>query len=159
MQDKLNILVPELGPSQKNYFLIRNLNAMKNVNVNVFVENLSRFCITPSFAVMNIAEAWGQPGTFIATNLSTASKLMTWPVAKRKLFYVWDLEFLRQNNRIYDAYAPIYLHKEFELICRSEEHSKLITNALNKEPKYIIENFDLKKIMSITNGENQETTR
>lgn len=151
MQSKLNILVPELGPSQKNYFLIRNLNALRGVNVNVFAENLSRFCITPTFAVMNIAEAWAQPGTFIATNLSTASKLMTWPVAKRKLFYIWDLEFLRQNNRYYDAYSPIYTHKEFDLICRSEDHAKLITNAFNIEPKYIIENFDFKKLMSITN--------
>ena len=154
MQNKVNILVPELGPSQRNYYLIRNLNhhleQKGNINnVNVFAENLSRFCLTPAFAVMNVAEAWGQPGNFVATSLSTASKLMTYPMAKRKFFYVWDLEFLRGEQRSYDNYAPVYLNKDFELICRSKEHADIIYNSFNLVVDHVVENFELNKLFEI----------
>ena len=151
MQNKLNILVSELGPSQKNYYLIKNINERKEVNVNVFTENLSRFCLRANFAVMNIAEAWAQSGLFVATNLSTASKLINQPLASAKIFYIWDLEFIRGDNRLYDNYAPVYLHKELELACRSKEHAELVENAFNKKVKYIVDNFDINQLLEITN--------
>jgi len=154
MRSNLNILVSELGPSQMNYFLIRNVNHFHannpNSNIQVFTENLSRFCLQPHFGVMNVSEAWGQSGPFIATNISTASKLTTYPLSKKKFFYIWDLEWLRPQYRVYDMYSPFYLDPTLELICRSEEHKKLTENAFNRDVKHIIENFDIDKLNEIT---------
>jgi hypothetical protein len=153
MRRNLNVLVSELGPTQQNYYLIKNVNLLHeketDLNIQVFVENLSRFCLKPNFSIMSVAEAWGQNGAFIATNLSTAAKLIHLPLASRKLFYVWDLEFLRGQYRVYEAYSPIYLHKDIELICRSKEHADLVENCFNKEVKHIVNNFDVTHFLEI----------
>ena len=155
MRDNLNILVPDLNSSQRNYYLIRNINAIHehhpNVNIQVFAENLSRFCMKPHFSVMNVSEAWAQQGPFIACSLSTASKLINYPIASKKLFYIWDLEFIRGDNRIYDIYAPVYLHPQLELVCPSKEHADLLENSFNKEVTHIINNFDIKQLLELTN--------
>lgn len=153
MRSNINVLVPDLNASQLNYYLINNINKYqednKNINIQVFTENLSRFCVKPNFGVMNVSEAWGQSGPFIATNISTAAKLISYPLASKKIFYIWDLEFIRQNYRVYDYYAPFYLNKELELVCRSKDHKALVENAFNREVKHIISNFNLNKILEI----------
>lgn len=153
MRSNLNILTSDLGPSQMNYFLIRNVNHFHgnhlDKNIQVFTENLSRFCLKPHFGVMNVSEAWGQGGPFISTNISTTSKLVTYPLTSKKFFYIWDLEWLRPQYRIYDMYSPFYLDKGIELISRSKEHKDLIENAFNREVKHIVENFDLDKLNEI----------
>lgn len=153
MRKNINFLVSELGPTQQNYYLIRNINQFHeqhtDFNIQVFTENLSRFCMKPLFGVMSVAEAWGQSGPFIATNLSTAAKLINYPLASHKLFYVWDLEFLRSWNRMYDMYASIYLHKDITLVARSKEHADLLENAFNKKVEHIINNFNLNNILEI----------
>jgi hypothetical protein len=153
MRRNINILASDLAPSQLNYYLIRNTNYLhehhKDINVQVFTENLSRFCMKPLFGVMNVSEAWGQGGPFIATNLSTASKLINYPIASRKLFYIWDLEFLRGSQRVYDLYAPYYLHPELELVCRSQEHKDLVENCFNREVKNLVNNFNMNEFIQI----------
>lgn len=156
MVDNINIVTNDLGPSQKNYYLIRNVNVIHDripgLNIQVFTENLSKFCLKANFAVMNVAEAWAQKGNFIATSMSTASKLLSYPNATRRLFYIWDLEFIRQRNRYYNNNAVIYLHKELELVCRSKEHADLVSNAFNREVKYIVNNFDIRNFIEIFNN-------
>lgn len=158
MVTNLNFVVSDLSSSQQNYFLIRNLNMLTEllpqVNVQVFCENLSRFCLRPKFAIMNVAEAWGQTGPFVATNLSTAAKTITYPFASKKLFYIWDLEWLRGSNKNYNNYAPIYLHPSLELVCRSSEHKDLTEVAFNREVKHIVDNFDMKQLLEIVNVTN-----
>lgn len=150
----LNVLVPDLSPSQRSYFLIRNTNAIHinrpDINVQVFIENVSLACMRTNFSVMNVAEAWAQPGPIIATSLSTAAKLIHYPCATRKLFYLWDLEWIR-GSKIYNHYAPVYLNKELELVCRSKEHADLVSTAFNKEVKYIVEDFNIDGFLEIVN--------
>jgi hypothetical protein len=157
MRKNINFLVTDLGASQQNYYLINNINKIHDeivdLNINIFSENLSRFCLPVKFSVMSVAEAWAQEGPFVSTNFSTTSKLIKYPRASHKLFYIWDLEFLRGEGRIYDIYAPIYLNKEIELICRSEDHKKIVENTFNRNVKYIVENFDIEKILDIIKHE------
>ncbi len=153
MRHNINFLVSELGPTQQNYYLIRNVNRLHedktNYNVQVFTENLSRFCMKPIFGVMSVAEAWGQNGPFIAVNQSTAAKMLNYPLASRKLFYVWDLEFIRPWNLAYDYYSSIYTDKDIELIARSKDHADLIRNAFNKDCIAIVDNFNIDQIIEI----------
>lgn len=154
MQNNLNVLVSDLGPTQLGYYLIRNINTFHgknpNSNIQVFTENLSKFCIRPLFGVMSVSEAWGQTGPFLATNLATAAKLLHFPLASKKLFYIWDLEFLRNDNRVYDYYSPFYLDNSLELVCRSKEHKDIVENAFNRDVKHIVHNFNMDQLNAIT---------
>jgi hypothetical protein len=150
----LNVLLQNVGASQLSYIVIRNLNELAQtkpeIDVAVFYENMHRNCLPPNFAVMQIAEAWGQHGPIIATSLSTAFKLISFP-SKQKFFYVWDLEWLRGQNRQYEQYVGVYTQKELTLIVRSQAHADIIQNAFNRKAQHIVEDFDVNQILEITN--------
>jgi hypothetical protein len=152
----LNILTSDLSVSQRSFYLIRNANVIQqkdpNINIQVFVENLARACLRTNFAVMSAAEAWGEYNPCIATNISNAAKLMHYPLTSRKLFYIWDLEWLRGAvpKMNYSNYSIVYLSAELELVCRSQEHAALVENTFNREVKYIVPDFDINKLLEIT---------
>lgn len=149
-----NVLLQNVGASQLSYFVTRNLNVLgdkrPDIDPIVFYENIHKNCIPPKFAVMQIAEAWGQDGAMIATSLSTAFKLINFPAARR-LFYVWDLEWLRhgQQRRRYEQFADVYTHPNLELIARSESHAAVIENAFNRKVEHIISDFNTDKILEL----------
>ncbi len=151
----LNIMTQDLAVSQKNYLLIRNANQIQTKdpykNVQVFVENLGRICLRSNFAVMSAVEAWGEKNPFVATNLSSAAKLMHYPIPSRKLFYLWDLEWLRGNPRMnYNTYSIVYLNPDLELVCRSKEHADITENTFNRKVSYVVDDFDLNQLFEIT---------
>lgn len=151
----INFLVNDLHASQLSYYLTRNVNEYiksdPSLDFVVFFENLSKPVLVPNFALMQVAEAWGQPGVSIATSLTTASRLIHFPAPSKKFFYVWDLEWLRPTNKVYDLYAGIYLHPELKLLARSEEHASLIKNSFNREVEAIVSDFDMNKILEVSN--------
>ena len=154
-----NVLLQNTGANQIAYCVIRNLNDLghkrPDIDTIAYYEDMHRKCLPPNFAVMQIAEAWGQHGPIIATSLSTAIKLIGFP-SERKIFYVWDLEWLRGQQRHYKMYANVYTHPDLELVARSEDHKKIIENAFNKKVKYVIPDFDTSKILEMLfqEGEN-----
>lgn len=132
---KVNFLVHSFNISQLSYELIQSIHKClesQNVNINVFYEEPTHTYMQGNFAIMQMIEAFNEQGLMIATNYSTASKLINIPMPDKKIFYVWDIEWLRGNPR-YELYKDIYLSKELTLYCRSEDHSKLIQNCFNKE--------------------------
>ena len=115
--------------------------------------------MSPNFPSLHIAEAWTQEGSMIATSESTAEKLIGFPGADKKYFYVWDLEWLRWEpprirfgNLGYSPYAP-YLNPDLEIICISKYPADIIKNNFNIEVKYIVDDFNIQDIMEIVNGE------
>ena len=146
---KIGFLVNDLNPSQLSYFLIKNANEFltknKDYDIYIFYDNLAVPCLTPNFAIMQAAEAFSFDGTLIATNLNTASKLINFPSAEKKYFYVWDLDWMRMKNKSFDALQSIYGNKELSLIARSDEHKQAIENAWNAPVKNVISNFDMSK--------------
>lgn len=152
----INVLLQDVGASQIAYCVIRNLNKLSDtrpdIDTIVYYENMHRNCIPPNFAIMQIAEAWGQHGPMIATSLSTAIKLTGFP-SERKIFYVWDLEWLRGEQRHYQMYANIYTHPGLELIARSEDHKRAIENAFNREVKHVISDFDTNQLLKVLEGD------
>ena len=101
--------------------------------------------MNPNFAIMQSSEAFAFDGTLVATTLNTASKLLKFPSAKEKYFYVWDLEWMRLKNKSFDGLSQVYGSKELNLIARSEEHKWAIESAWNNSVKDIIPNFDMNK--------------
>jgi hypothetical protein len=146
---KIGLCLRDFGWSQLAYLAIKQGNTLAEDLIDVvgFFENGARPCITPCFGLMHIAEAYGFDGTLIATSLSTAEKVIRFPSAFRKYFYVWDLEWHRQIYQ-YETLVEIYRHPELTLLARGEEHAEIIRKAWNKEV-VVIDDFNLKELCSI----------
>jgi len=67
---------------------------------------------------------------------------------KRKLFYIWDLEWLRPHAKDFIANLRIYRHPKLELIARSISHAQAVENYANKKVNAIIPDFNLQYIIS-----------
>ncbi len=138
---KLAFIVDNLGPNELAHYLITSGNACLQANTDVdlvaFVHNFIPTCGEPRFAYMNVSEAYGYDGSLIATNLQTADKILNFPGPSRRLFYVWDLEWMRLPNRNYDMFASVYKNCRLELFCRSKQHQFFIRNAWNREAKIV----------------------
>ena len=149
----INILVPNTGASQLSFFLIKELNTLTKTRPEIdsilFYENKHKNCLPTNFSVMQIAEAWGQSGAIIATTLSTARKLQKIP-AKKKMFYVWDLEWLRNaGEKSYEKYSSVYGDSSLCLVARSEHHKKAIENAFNRSVEHVVSDFNMQNILEI----------
>jgi hypothetical protein len=90
---------------------------------------------------MQMAEAWGFDGVLLATTLSTAEKILRCPSAKKRFFYVWDLEWLRPSRKEYRAFQAIYGDPRMELIARCPDHAAAIEAAWNRRPVVVADNF------------------
>jgi len=148
----LNVLMHNVEPSQLSFFSIVELNKIVeskgSISPIIYQETPSSPCVNMLFPTMQIAEAWAQKGVGIATSLSTASKLLSLPCMERKLFYVWDLTWLRHPKH-YEYHASIYTNQHLELIARSESHAKLITNCFNRDVKHILRDFNHEELLEI----------
>jgi hypothetical protein len=134
---KLGFIVPDLGPSQLSFGLIKAANDAVAVNpglcVTVFYENIRLPCVCPHFACMHVAEAYLFDGSLIATSFSAAEKMARMPSSPRKLFYVWDLDWLRPWRRqSFNEHALVYGNESIELLARSGDHAKVIAQAWNR---------------------------
>lgn len=151
---KIGFLVNNLGGSQLAYYLIRNVNFHldKNylIDVIAFYENLTKPCVPMSFASMPINEAWNyQADAIIATNLATAAKLLSFPTPAKKIFYVWDIEWLRLKQRYFRELRGIYSSPKIELWARSASHAELISDCWNKDVKGVVNDFNMNEIVKL----------
>lgn len=153
MVRKLAILTKTLGHSQLNYYVTQNLNVLlKNfddVYATLFFEMVDIIPYAHNFPIMHIAEAFEWGGPIIATSLSTLDKMLTFPYSKEKYFYVWDLEWIRLQNKQYKPLCNLYRNPNVQLIARSEEHADIIDECWNVRPKLIMGDFSWKKLIEI----------
>lgn len=151
MKHKIGVLVRDFGPSQLTYEMISSANKLmverSDTDIIGFFENSAKHSFGLNFSSMYLDEAWSYTGTLIATSLSTAVKLIKLPSAQRKLFYVYDLEWLRIYDKNFSVLAKLYRHKEIELVARSATHAKLLSNCWNIQNIKVIESFDIEKFL------------
>lgn len=148
---KLGLLVKNAGASQLNYYLIRSANKLldegKLQDVTLFYEDLARPCIPANFALMQMTEAFGFNGTAIATTVSTAAKLLKMPGPKVKLFFVWDLEWLRPQQKAFRQFQGVYGHPDLKLIARNAEHADIIKRAWNTPVSFLNSEINLEDML------------
>lgn len=151
---ELGFLMDHLGPSQLSYRMISQVNDYLDNNCSndiiVFFENLSRPVLSPRFAIMQINEAWGFQGAAIATSLSTAGKLVNYPEPLLKIFYVWDLEWLRSKNYNYEQNVAIYRHPELKIVTRCEDYKKEVENLWNVKVHDVVKDFNIEQFIEIS---------
>lgn len=154
---RLGIAVPSLGAGHLSYVLVRNVNQLLrrgyDTDVVLFYENLTRPGLWPDCAVMQMAEAFGYDAPMIATSLSTAEKLLRFPGPAKRVFYVWDLEWLRLGNqKQFEHLQSVYGNTRLMLVARSRDHARVLENAWNRPVAAIVEDFALKPLLEIACG-------
>ena len=140
--NKLGFILHDLNPSELAFNIFMRAVELHDWSVYVFFEELSRPPLSSYLSpIYHVGEAYTFDGPLIATTLSTAQKLITFPTPRPKYFFLNDLEWLRYPQKQFDIFASIYQHPELELICRSEQHRILVENCWGKNVSHIIEAY------------------
>lgn len=151
--NKVGFIVDELSSSQLSYSIISNINKREkrhDEDFVVFFENSSPVVKEPHFSIMGVHELWNFYGTGIATSVSTCFSLAESAAPTKKFFYVWDLEWHRNNNNEYNYDIEAFLSDDIQLIARSEDHAKAITNYCNRDVCGVFDfNLDINNLMEI----------
>lgn len=146
-KNKIGIAVSNLSFSQLAFNIVKQVNAAlaQNCkrNITVFYEEPRPAFASFLFPSMHIAEAYEWSGTLIATNLSTAQKIISFPTAARRYFYVWELEWLRMQNVPFEQLHYIYNNSKLRLIARSPDYSLLLKECFNVDVNLFMEDFNL----------------
>jgi hypothetical protein len=144
----LGIMLPDLSASQLAFEVINQANKLSfegKYECILFPLGIGTICVKPNVAILNPAEVYDFKGVLIATNLHSASVLCNLKNNARKLFYIWDLEYLR-GKVDYVSNIQTYANPKIELICRSEFHAQMIENYCNRKPR-IVKNCNIKEMV------------
>lgn len=133
---QFGILVKNLYDSELNWRLLSQANHLMQsqiADIVFFYEDAMPQVVHPLGTCMQIVEAYEYKYPLIATNLSTAQKLINFPRSPKKIFYMWDMEWLRFKNDSYYGFKNIYGSKELELVCRTQEHADLVEKLWDRK--------------------------
>ena len=141
---KIAILLDSTRPSQKSISAIKSLNSISseysNTDTTIFCKHHSIPAIIPRFGIMHEAMAYFHDAYFFSTDISTTMSMIKFPQAKKRFFYVWDLEWLSLDWPFAQLKEP-YLNQDVELIARSKSHYDLISSVW-KSPVAIMKDFN-----------------
>lgn len=148
MNTPINFLVDHVGASHMAFYLIEEANKLsgQGSNITIFYDQLQRPCRRLLVPAMMLIEAWAQPGVSIATSISTAARLLKFPGPSTKMFYVWDMSWLRNPKRV-GPFTELFRNSDLSLIARCKDHAEALENAFNVEVPYIIKDFDHEAIL------------
>lgn len=140
---KLGFLIPNLGTSELVVnILYRGMNHSDDIDTIAFFEKITKICLESTVGRMHIFEAYGFDGTTIATDISTAAKLIRFPTPNPKIFFLNDLEWIRFPQKNYELFAQIYRNPQLRLFCRSEEHKEMVERCWNVKVEKVVERYD-----------------
>tara|TARA_B100000287_G_scaffold407519_1_gene433021 strand:+ start:1350 stop:1832 length:483 start_codon:yes stop_codon:yes gene_type:complete len=153
--NQIGFLVNDLTASHLAFSLIKNLNEYETTSdIVLFFENVSSSIIKPNFPVMAMNEIWNFEGSLVSTDINTTLTLKRCFAPRKKVFYVWDLEWMRNGREKTTSFEEIiqaFSDETIELVARSQDHAKAIENLSNRKIKHIVENFNIEKLMRIGN--------
>lgn len=149
---KLAVAVSNLAISQANVRFIINANrllaARTDLDVIALFETVQKPCVQPNFAAMHITEGWGFDGPVVATNLSTARKLIRFPSVSHRVFYAQDLEWLRGPRQSYRELRAVYGDPGLLLLARSRDHAEVMCRCWNR-PVGVVPDFNLEALLAL----------
>lgn len=144
------ILIHHFNISQRDYTINLELNKLTKKYYDIcpvlFFGEYAKIAYKPSFARFPLKEAYCYKYPIIANDIKSALLLDECLCTPRKILYVWDLEWIYNNDYSFNIYSKIY--NSFEIIVRSQSHYNLFTKIW-KKPDYLIEDFNHDKIRAI----------
>ncbi len=155
--NKLGFVLPNLGSNQASFEIVSSTNRYladhDETDITLFFRNVSPFFIKPNTACMCLFEAFNFCGHLFATDISSASRILSYPGPNRFSinWYCYDLDYLRQTNKQYEQLAEIYLHPRLNLIARSKAHFEILSSTW-KTPVATIEGADISKFIKLIHG-------
>jgi len=144
-------IVKNLGPSQCNFFLVKEFNKLSedcSNSCSVFVNNVTIPVTDPCFSCPIVTFLPQFSGSCIATSISTANQLLECTGTTKKFLYIWDLEWLN-NPASYSETIKIMSNKKINLIARSNSHAGVINNFCNRDVCGIVEDWDKDQLLNI----------
>jgi len=145
---KLGIITQQIANDQKHISIIKSLNTIsekeRGLDCILFYADMGLMQEPNYFALMSIIETLDYDGILIATDIMSGLLLQNCLMAKKKYFYIWDLEWYH-TSRTSSFIQQLYTSDEVELIVRSEDHAKIVERIF-KKPKHIIEEFNHEQI-------------
>lgn len=136
----IGIVLNHLSSSELNYYIVRNLEQIKNkYDIVIFYENL-----TPSFtnfpcATIGIHELYTFEGIVITTSVEQTMQALHYPTRNLVNFLINDLHWLRTYNPIalnYEYSLAAYLNS-FMLFTTAAEYVHPIWNYCNRQPVFM----------------------
>lgn len=146
---KTAVLVHDTNISDLNYHVMSELNNMSNTHeVFLLTNNISSRVIEPNFAIINSSRvACTYDAIVIATTIDTARLLIKAAINSRKVFYLYQLDWLYlpfNYNEVYDV-----INSDLELIVRSKNHANLIEKVFGRKVDNIVPEFRLDEIWNL----------
>lgn len=142
----IGVIIPSLAASEYAFYTVNQCHFLKQVTPHepfIFVEDIQPPCMQLQASCMNISEVFSFAGMLISTNLRNTAIAINAKTAAKKIFYVWDLEFLRRGNNDFLRNNEIYRSPEVKIVCRSIDHAKVFENYSNRRPDAIIPSINL----------------
>ncbi len=134
--DRLAVLIDRLTPSQLLHALVRSFEKIRSshpgMDVALIARNRQPFECVHKIPVLAMHSAWAWDGVLVATSAATAGVLDSCGLAKQqqRFLYAWDLEWTREVRQAEEWFA-LYRSPHRNLVCRSEEHSRVIEDCFN----------------------------
>ena len=151
---KVGLILPSLDASQATFNSIHAGNALVMGNplqqVFAFTETVTAPCLQPLFPVLNVSKTRSFDGVLISGDIRTTVMASNSLQARHRIFYVWDLEWLRRGKGDFVQNMLAFRHPSIKLIARSLSHKKMIERYCNKEVSAVIPWFDLGMIYRLT---------
>lgn len=149
---KIGVLFDDFMKSDKNYHMMKTLNdraTNHNDEVCGFLVNVSGKLIDTTFAYSNITDiAHFNDGILVATSIQTADCLKKASVNSKKIYYVWNMEWIGHPFRFYEVYE-ILSDKNLKIVVRSDLQKKILESNFNLKNIEIVDDFNMEKIYEI----------
>ena len=150
----LGILKSSLQNTDKDFFMIHNLNKLVHTSTNscVFCDEAGNATTSLLTNVLQRIQILYFNGIVITDDLTEAQSLIHIPNAKKRFLYLYHVEWPYINNLHFKHLDSVFLHDHIDLIARSDSHAKLIEQVF-KAPKYVMPEWDYKTLIRIDQNE------
>jgi hypothetical protein len=150
---KIGVIIPDLSSSQLAFFATQQINRIVgqsgDIDGVIFTERISKPAIPPACAVMSVSDIHNFEGILISTNLYNTKLSLKAVIPAKKIFYVWDLEWLRNNKKNdYIENLNILRDNEISIVSRSRSHANCFEKYTNRKSDIVVENFDIGRIVN-----------
>jgi len=148
----IGVIVPSLENAQLPFEVISAINTEiangSQWDYRIFFENFGPHIVNPMCAVMNVGELHYYSGLLVSTTIDNTRLSLKVPGKLRRIFLIWDLEWLRSKGDFFDN-MQVYRDPRLILVARSKDMANAITNYTNRRPHIIIEHLQFSELAKV----------